>query len=130
MELTHDEIERMRQIVLQHDQATQKGMKEFDLNNPPKEPYRFKKFPMLVYDPDDGSHQQVENEAELKEALAEGWVLVHERPAVEAAEPELTGEEAAEAAEIQKKLDKLNKQAGKKKPAARKRIARKATPRR
>lgn len=130
MELTHDEIERMRQIVLQHDQATQKGLKEFDLNNPPKEPYRFKKFPMLVYDPDTGDHQQVENEAELAEALKEGWVHAHERPAVEAAEPELTGDEAAEAAEIQKKLDKLNKAAKKPKKAPRKRIARKAPPRR
>lgn len=123
MELTHDEIERMRQIVLQHDQSTQKGMKEFDLNNPPKEPYRFKKFPMLVYDPDTGDHQQVENEAELKEALAEGWV--NERPPVEAAEPELSGDDAAEAAAIQKKLDALNKQAKGKKTSNRKKIARK-----
>lgn len=125
-ELTHDEIERMRQIVLQHDQSTQKGMKEFDLNNPPKEPYRFRKFPMAVYDPDSGEAQNVENEAELAEALKEGWVLVHERPAVEVAEPDLSPEDAADAAAIQQKLDKLNKGA-KKKPAPKKRIARKAT---
>lgn len=130
MPLTHDEIERMRQIVLQHDQSTQKGMKEFDLNNPPKEPYRFRKFPMLVYDPDDGNHQQVENEGELAEAMKEGWVLAEDRPTVEAAEPELSGEDAAEAAAIQQKLDKLNKQAKKPKKAPRKRIARKTTPRR
>lgn len=39
----------MRQIVQMND-AQRKPMQTIDLNNPPKEPYRFQKFPMIVYD--------------------------------------------------------------------------------
>lgn len=77
-QLSHEEIERMRQIVQQHD-AERKPMQVFDLNNPPKEPYRFQKFPMMVYDlthsePGHVVSQIVRSEEELESALARGWV--------------------------------------------------------
>jgi hypothetical protein len=49
MPLTETEIARMRQLVLEHDSQAKKATIH-DLNNPPKEQYRFQKFPMVVYD--------------------------------------------------------------------------------
>lgn len=48
-ELTAEEIERMRQLVAAHD-GQHKPVTTVDLNNPPRVPYRFQKFPMIVYD--------------------------------------------------------------------------------
>lgn len=49
-QFSNEEIERMRQVLSAHD-ATNKGlggMKEFDLNNPPKLPYRHLEYPKHV----------------------------------------------------------------------------------
>lgn len=75
--LSHDEIERMRQIVQQHD-SQRKPIQIVDLNNPPKEPYRFQKFPKMVYDlthsePGHVVNRIVRSEDDLEAALAQGW---------------------------------------------------------
>ncbi|HVH87682.1 MAG TPA: hypothetical protein VM912_13225 [Terriglobales bacterium] len=97
MNLTPEEIERMRQIVQQHD-SDRKPIQTVDLNNPPKQPYRFQKFPMMVYDlvnshpahdeerpsrngfgmdvfhvPAKVISLMVQSEEQLQEALAAGW---------------------------------------------------------
>ena len=69
--LSFEEVERMRQIVQMHD-AQRKPMQTIDLNNPPKEPYRFQKFSMIVYDLSQPSTLIVRSE-ELQAALADGW---------------------------------------------------------
>lgn len=96
-QLTHAEIERMRAIVASHD-GERKPMTTIDLNNPPKQSYRFQKFPMMLYDLENShpSHEEerpsktgfgvevvhvaavvrsttVNSEEELQQALAEGW---------------------------------------------------------
>jgi hypothetical protein len=98
-ELTALEIERMRQIVQEHDLQS-KPVQTIDLNNPPKVPYRHQKFPMVVYDHERSypardetrtvvrgsmavqerihvaariSSKLVHSEEELREARAEGW---------------------------------------------------------
>lgn len=92
-----DEIERMRQIIAQVDGNNHKPMQTLDLNNPPRVPYRFQKFPMMVYDLERSTpaHEEervnrsgfvewvqvgahvvtllVQNEDQLQTALAEGW---------------------------------------------------------
>lgn len=68
--LSFEEIERMRRIIIEHD-AAEKPVETFDLNNPPRKPYKFQKFPMLVY-----SGKQtttVRSEDELADALENGW---------------------------------------------------------
>lgn len=105
-QFSSEDIERMRAFLAQHDAASGKGpgvIKEFDLNNPPKEPYRFQEFPKLVYDHDELKHKVVRNPKEEKAALAEGWQLeAYPRDQVE----QPTVEERADAAEIER-LDKL-----------------------
>lgn len=76
-ELSHEEIARMRQIVQMHD-AKRGPMQTIDLNNPPKEPYRFQKFPKMVYDLGksfDGHliTKIVRSESELSAALEAGY---------------------------------------------------------
>jgi hypothetical protein len=48
-QLSETEVAHMRQILAQHD-SEHKPMTTTDLNNPPREQYRFQKFPMMVYD--------------------------------------------------------------------------------
>ena len=49
-QLTQAEIEQMRRIVGLHDAQSKNTLKVMDPNNPPKEPYKYQKFPMTVYD--------------------------------------------------------------------------------
>ena len=77
VELSHEEVERMRQIVQQHD-AARKPMRTIDLNNPPREPYRYQKFPKMVYDlassrPGHLVTKIVRSDNELALALEEGF---------------------------------------------------------
>lgn len=57
--LSEQDIARMRQILLAHD--AQKQVPIHDLNNPPRESYKFQKFPMMVYDLE-RSHMAYEEE--------------------------------------------------------------------
>lgn len=70
MDLSHAELERMRQIVKDHD-AQRQPMKTIDLNNPPREAYSFQKFPKMVYG--GGETLIVRSEDELVDAIADGW---------------------------------------------------------
>jgi hypothetical protein len=105
--LTHEELERMRMILLQHDQAEQtgRGIQSFDLNNPPKVPYRFKEFPRCMYR--DGQSRAAHNEEEVQTALAQGWSKDPAPVPFEA--PALEPEAAAEAAAVDAKLAELRK---------------------
>jgi hypothetical protein len=100
LNLSAGEIERMRQIVSQADSQNKNGIAPMDLNNPPKEPYRYQKFPMMVYNHGKSvaAHDEVKgvkvgnvitnetvhvpaklvstivnNEKELEKALKAGW---------------------------------------------------------
>ena len=99
-QLSPEEIERMRAIVAQHDQTNKGGIKEFDLNDPPKVPYRYQEYPKVVYDHEGRRNFIVRNREDEKEALDSGLRL-DPYPA-EALE---VGPEA-EAAEIER-LDKV-----------------------
>lgn len=101
-QLTHEEIERMREIVAQHDSTNKGGIREFDLNNPPKLPYRFQEFPRLVYHHKTRKHKTVHNAQQLKGAQGQGFVK--EPYPSEVDEPELDPSAAGEAALIDEQL--------------------------
>lgn len=72
--LTVDEIEKMRQLVAAHDANNNfGGIKEFDLNNPPKQPYRYQEFPRIVYHHKLGKTKVVHSAEELLHAEARGY---------------------------------------------------------
>jgi hypothetical protein len=102
-QISPEEIERMRAIIAQHDQTNKGGIKEFDLNNPPRLPYRFQEYPKVVYDHDGRQNFIVRNREEEKEALESGLRLDPYTAEPVEAHPE------AEAAEI----ERLDKQARK-----------------
>ena len=106
--LTHDEIERMRQIVMQHDGANRQSMNEFDLNNPPKQPYRHQEFPRIVYDHAGRMTLKVRSQAELEQALGAGYELDPFTP--EVAEPELSAAERAEVARLDREARRPKKE--------------------
>lgn len=108
--LTPAEIERMREILAQHDAQ---GEQEFDLNKPKVEPYRHQEFPRIVYHPTKGTHRKVHNQAELDKALSAGHSI--EAPTPEDADSYVPESRlsAAEQAEI-RALDKRAKLATKK----------------
>jgi hypothetical protein len=107
-QLTHEEAERLRQILLQHDQQTQKGIKEFDLNNPPKERYRYQEYPRCIYHHTSGKTHIVHNEEQLKAHLAKGW-SIEPTPIVEA-EPALDAATQAEVEAVDRELRKPKKE--------------------
>src|SRR5215472_14197564 len=74
-QISPEEIERMRQIVAQHDQTNKQGIREFDLNDPPKLPYRYQEYPKVVYDHDGRRNFIVRNREDEKEALDSGFRL-------------------------------------------------------
>lgn len=92
--LSQDQIEAMRQVVMQSDNSAKST--EFDLNNPPKVPYRHQAFPKMIYNHEASEPSRVEvdyengkrvekniepkivsakvgSQEELEEALAAGW---------------------------------------------------------
>lgn len=69
-DLTPQEIERMRQIVMQHDRVSIN--KEFDLNAPPKQPYKHQEFPKAMHAAS-GDSKVVHSKSEQEEAEAEGY---------------------------------------------------------
>lgn len=115
--LTPDEIERMRAIVAQADQSSGK-VNSFDLNSPPKLPYRHQEFPRAVYDHENGAHRTARNQAHLDELVEAGYSLESLPADADAAQPELDAETAAEAAAIDAQLVKTRKAAPRKAAAA------------
>jgi len=110
-QLSHEEIERMRQIVQQHD-GERKPMQIVDLNNPPKEPYRFQEFPMMVYDlthsaPGHVVSKLVHSEVELQASLEKGWTKQAPAFSDERIEP-LSASYQAEASRIDRQIEAAN----------------------
>lgn len=71
--LTFEEIEKMRALVNAHDKDSMGGVKEFDLNNPPKLPYRHLEYPKHVGYDKKGTlliAQNAHQEAELEKKVA------------------------------------------------------------
>jgi hypothetical protein len=68
--LSFEDIERMRRLIIEHD-ATSTHVETTDLNNPPRKPYQFQKFPMLMYY--GAKTATILNETDLEEATAAGW---------------------------------------------------------
>ncbi len=98
-QISASDVEKMRAIVQGYDNQRKKAPIH-DLNNPPREPYRFQKFPMMVYNlaQSQPAHEEtrsaivgssvieervhirakvvsmvVHSEEDLKAALANGW---------------------------------------------------------
>lgn len=104
-ELTETDIERMRQLLQQHD-LKRKPAQIHDLNNPPREPYRFQKFPQMIYR--DSATRIVRSEAELSDALALGWT---EQPVSfhQEREESLNPQYQAEAARVQEQINEAKR---------------------
>ena len=97
-QLTQGEIERMRQIVNQHDSKNKNGMQVMDPNNPPKEPYKFQKFPMVLY-----NHKKCEAAQEKSVGVKVGNVVTEQRVHVPAKYHTLTVNSEGELAQALKR---------------------------
>lgn len=103
-----EEIERMRQMVAAHDQASGANRpKEFDLNNPPKAPYTHQEYPRVMYHHGKRQHKHAHSEADVTAAEAAGWSK--EPFPSEPVDIPLDAESAKEAAELDAKLKKKSK---------------------
>jgi len=105
-EATQEEMNRMREILAQHDAKTQAaGMKDFDLNKPPTAPYVYREFPFLMYHHRDKKTMPARTHEERERLLADGWSV---DPFPSGAQPEipLTAEQHAEAESLDKRLAK------------------------
>lgn len=114
-ELSFEEVTRMRQIVAQFD-AARKPMTTVDLNNPPREPYKYQAFPKMVYDlnrsqPGHLITLTVRSQAELASALEDGW---NETAPAFGDEPEesLSPKYQAEAEQVQAQIEDLKRKRG------------------
>jgi hypothetical protein len=85
LNLTPEQVENMRELVLQHDAARSNETREFDLNKPNTPPYKHQEFPTTVYQHAKGKNRIVKNAAELERALAAGWDRKPAPPVVAAA---------------------------------------------
>lgn len=107
-QITHEEATRLRQILAQHD-AERQPFRTIDLNNPPREPYHFQKFPKMVYDhqhsvPGNLVIATVRSDDELAQALEDGWS--ENAPAFgDSPDDSLSPKYQAEAESIQNEID-------------------------
>lgn len=96
-QFTPEQIAQMRALLAQHDQNAGPA-KEFDLNRPPKQPYRHQEFPMVIYHASNPP-KKVHDQDELESHLAYGWqaepVVIEADPV-----PVLDPQSAAEAAQV------------------------------
>lgn len=106
-----DQLQMMRQILEQHgnqEQNQQFGLREFDLNNPPKVPYVFQEFPRVVYHHAKRKTQIAHHAADLAAALEAGWTK-EPFPGEQHAEDELDLSDLAEVAKADAMLAKKRK---------------------
>jgi hypothetical protein len=96
-QFTAEEIENMRLAVARHDQH--EGIKEFDLNNPPKKQYIHQEFPKMMYR--GGERKVAQNREDEQAAMKAGWSTKPGMPVAEP-EPEETEEERALRIEAEK----------------------------
>ncbi len=71
--ISPEDIERMRTIVAQSDDANKRENREFDLNDPPRKQYVHQTYPMTLYNHERRENREAKNPKELAEALAHGW---------------------------------------------------------
>jgi hypothetical protein len=103
IQLTHEEAEKVRALLNQHDRAT--APQQFDLNKPPTPAYKHQDFPRVVYHHGRGKAKAVQNAAELDKHLGSGWQL---EPFVPEPEPsDLDPDDAAEVAAVDAQLAEL-----------------------
>jgi hypothetical protein len=130
------DIANMRRALAEHDSQA-KPVTIHDLNNPPREPYKFQKFPMMVYDHANSfpateqeepsktgfgmitvhvraniASRTVQSEEELQAALADGWS--EHAPEFRDEYSEFASGATKynrDAAKVQAKLDKANEEA-------------------
>lgn len=67
---SEEEIQNMRLIVAQHERQ---GIREFDLNNPPRKPYLHQEYPKTMYNHETGANVVVQNADAEEKAIAESW---------------------------------------------------------
>ena len=73
--LTLADVEELAREKWKHE-----APKQIDLNNPPKEPYRFQPYPKMLYNHDNGHVMLVHSQKQEAAALKEGFVA---KPAIE-----------------------------------------------
>jgi hypothetical protein len=103
-ELTAQEIERMRAIVAQHDRGQR--AEEFDLNNPKTAPYRYQRFPKMIYSHAKRDSRIVRSEDELQGFMELGWTD-QPYPAEPTETVQLDAASAAEVEQVDRKLAEL-----------------------
>ena len=81
-QLTQEDIAQLRSLLNAGGDEAQGQVKEFDLNNPPKQPYVYQPFPRVVYHHAKGTHRKVHSQAEFEAALEAGWSKTPAPPAV------------------------------------------------
>ncbi len=97
-QFSHEEIERMRQIVAAHTDSRTENQ-SFDLNKPPQTPYHHQEFPKIVYHHGKRTHAVVNGPEQLSQAEASGFVREPYPTEVEAA-PEFDQETSDEIARV------------------------------
>jgi hypothetical protein len=111
-QFTPAEIERMRTILAQHDNAQAGNGNTFDLNNPPKKTYVHQDFPRLIYNHEERIYRTVGDEDTLQELLTSGWSM-------EPFEVTYEGPKLSLAEQVQvENLDRLIEEAKRKRKAA------------
>ena len=107
VQFTQEEIEKMRTFVLQHDSNMGK-IRDFDLNNPPKMPYRHQEYPKMLYDHQGREYILVKDREQEQDALAAGY---RKEPfPAEVVEVPLSAEDSREAEAIDRQLKKSRRQ--------------------
>lgn len=95
-----EQIEQMRAMLAAHDaNAPREGIKQFDLNNPPKLPWVYKEYPRCLYHHAKRLTRNAHSDEQLEAALAAGWSKEPFLPEGHEA-PEAIELDANEAAEI------------------------------
>lgn len=84
--------------------APQAPPREFDLNNPPKVDYKHQEYPRMVYHAESRGTALVHSDEELASALEQGYSK--EPFPAEVPEVELSAADAAEAADVDRRLRK------------------------
>lgn len=101
---TLEQIEFMRTQVAKFDAAN--APREFDLNNPPRVPYRFQEYPKMLYHHEDRVSRVVQNKAQEDGLVGLGYVREPFAAAAEAVAPQLDPATLAEIARIDAELKK------------------------
>ena len=107
-QFTPEEVERMRKIVMEADQ--QKPVETIDLNNPKPKPYRFQKFPKMIYALNASGTHLVRSEEELQDALESGEWTEEAPSELDQAEPYLSPALQREAEAKQAEIDAIKKE--------------------